>query len=262
MLPSYPDCPRRSAAKYWPHILREFGFDDIRQLEPGIGAAVGTGAHAAARVLMEAKRDQVAIEKVDQVVEIAIETFRNETAQGVIFDEITPAKNDGEAQIRDLFQSFRFEVAPAIDPEFVETRRKAQRGDELLLTGQADVETRTNEIADWKFGSRFPIAQAQLGGYSVLRRSAGAPRAALLATWHLPRTKRGRSYPGAKVRRYSVDYCEKTAFATMARIQKDFANFMTAKDPFCFPANPMSVLCSDKFCPAWGTSFCQAARYE
>jgi hypothetical protein len=260
MIPSYPDCPRRAAAKYWSNIVREFGFDDLRKLEPGVGAAVGTGVHKVASIIMESKRDGIIIENADHAIEIGIETFRSEVAQGALFDETTPAKNDAEHQIRALADSFRHDVAPQIDPEFVELRREAAKGAEIILSGQPDVETKTNEIADWKFGSKFPIAQGQLGGYSILRRSAGQAPATTVSTWHLPRTKRGRSYPGASRKSYSVDFCEKTAFATIARIQKDFNNFMAVKDPFCFPANPMSILCSSKFCPAWSTSFCGACK--
>ncbi|CAO3439801.1 hypothetical protein [Azospirillum argentinense] len=28
-------------------------------------------------------------------------------------------------------------------------------------------------------------------------------------------------------------------------------------DPWAFAANPSSKLCSDRFCPAWGTAFCR-----
>lgn len=262
ILPSYPDCPRRAAVKMFRQVIAESGFDDLRTLENHVGAAVGTGAHKVASIIMESKRDGIQIVNLDQAVEVGIDTFRKEIVDGAIFDQTTPAKNDAEHQIRALVDSFRHEVAPQIDPEFVEFRREAIKGSEIVLSGQPDVETKTNEIADWKFGSKFPIAQAQLGAYAILRRSAGQARPAVVTTWHLPRTKRGSAYPGASRKVYSVDFCEKTAFATIARIQKDFNNFVASKDPFCFPANPMSILCSSKFCPAWGTSFCKAAGNE
>jgi hypothetical protein len=35
------------------------------------------------------------------------------------------------------------------------------------------------------------------------------------------------------------------------------AQFNATGDVNCFMANQMSMMCSDKYCPAWGTKFCE-----
>ena len=47
MLPSWPDCPRRGAAKQWRHGVNTAGYH-LRESRSSVGAAVGTAVHAAA----------------------------------------------------------------------------------------------------------------------------------------------------------------------------------------------------------------------
>jgi hypothetical protein len=39
--------------------------------------------------------------------------------------------------------------------------------------------------------------------------------------------------------------------------QGDPGRYLLPGDPWAFPANPGSKLCSAKWCPAWGTTFCR-----
>ena len=50
--------------------------------------------------------------------------------------------------------------------------------------------------------------------------------------------------------------------ATVRKIVQDVKLFRETQDPWSFVANPNSFLCSDKFCPAFGSKFCGAWRVK
>jgi hypothetical protein len=268
MLPSYADCPRRAAAKQWRRLIVDKGFD-LRELEKPIGTAVGDGGHEIARLLCIAKRDGIAVMDYD-VIDAGIEKFRDSSANGILFDETTSNKNDAEKQVQMLGRSFCAQVLPNVMPEIVECHdgsgqevtRSARFEDRITITMHPDLETRDNTIEDWKFGKLFPYTVPQLGGYSLGRHSNGSPRPVGLTMWHLPRTSLKKAFPGASPHKYDVALCEKAAFATISRACADVTKFQESGEPWCFPANPLSMMCSDKYCPAWGSNFCEVWKCQ
>ncbi|MEI6283433.1 MAG: hypothetical protein WCP82_12085, partial [Alphaproteobacteria bacterium] len=56
---------------------------------------------------------------------------------------------------------------------------------------------------------------------------------------------------------YPVASCEQAARTVLNRIDIAVQAFKRAGDAWSFIPNPSSMLCADRFCPAWGTDFCK-----
>ncbi len=255
MLSSYPDCPRRGfAAQYW-KLVESAGFT-LRQTRPSIGAAVGTGVHAGGEYGLTLKmRGERA--SVQDEVEIAINAMRGEMRDGVVYDHETTSPNDAESQVRVLVNSYHEEIIPIINPLRLEVQREAMVSPTIKLTGRTDIETVEHLIYDVKAGSKESPHYGQFGGYSLLKKAHGEPVAGIRSAY-LQRTKK--TYPGAKVIPYDIATCEQTAYAVTAQIARDHIQFERSGNPLVIAANPMSNMCSEKYCKAWGTTFCQLGR--
>lgn len=254
-LPSYSDCPRRAAARSWRSIIESSGFS-LRSLPNSIGAAIGTGIHDGAAYIMECKRDETEY-TVSNAEELSIVSLRKNISDGIVWDKTTGNTNTAEKQIIRIIGLFAVSHAPNIKPQLVEESRSAAIADGFELSGHPDVETATADIRDWKQGTVKRPYHSQLGGYSLLRRSQGGTRPSALAKDFFKRVPLDKPQPPVETTLYDVDSAERAAWAIVGHIMRDIKNFIKSGDPWCFACNPMSMLCSDKFCCAWGTSFCE-----
>lgn len=258
MLPSYSDCPRRAAAKAWPKFFQAAGFS-FRQLDNSIGAIIGTGVHAGAGYILEAKRDGKSASLTD-AQEVSIVSLRKGAEAGIIWDGTTENLNTAEKQALRLTAQFDAELAPIVQPEYIEYRRKTIIKDGWELSGQPDVETVDEVIRDWKTGTALRAYQAQHGGYSLQRRSQGLSKPKRLIMDHLKRVSINTPQPPVHSVEYDVDVAERAAWAIIGYIGRDMRAFLKSGDPSSFPCNPMSMMCSDKYCPARGSSFCELVK--
>lgn len=257
MLPSYPDCPRRGAAKQFRELIINAGFT-LRNLMPSIGAAIGTGCHSGAiNLLNDVILSGVPGSKSD-AEELSIIRFREQIELGVVWDSITCKNNDAEKQIRILLNSFLLEALPQIKPKFTEFARLAVLG-EIENTGHTDIETIENGIDDLKFGAQFRPYHSQLGDYAILRESMAGGKVESLRLFHMPRVSLKKNYPGMSVFHYDIRESKNAAWYTIRMIRGQVLKFIETKNPWSFPANPMSMMCSEKYCPAHGTDFCKMA---
>lgn len=254
-LPTYADCPRRAATRIVRKQIIAAGYD-LRVMLPGIGAAVGTGVHAAASY--QAKEKMEGRSPMDGA-DLAIETFRKEIADGVTFDGTTPSANIAERQIEVLSVSVRQEILPRLNPVSVEPDGMTAAWDGVELSGRWDIEE-PDGIDDYKTGTKMRPAHAQLGGYSLLRKSYGKPQATRLTVIHLPRVPVKKTYPGASSVNYDVGVCENAAFVAIKHIIRDIKNFEASQSPDVFLCNPASMLCSPNYCSAYGTDWCEISK--
>jgi hypothetical protein len=259
-LPYYADCPRRSAIRIIPRLLEAQGYVFQRQ-QPNIGAAIGHGTHAAAAHLAAVKLlgEQPAENHLKNGIELGISGFREEIKDGVSFDGTTTTTNEAEKQIITLSTSVLYEIMPALNIVTSEPPplRAAMQG--IEFTGRWDIEE-PDGIDDYKTGTSARACHAQLGGYSLLRTSNGREKSKRLTQIYLPRVSVKKQYPGAQRINYDVDICETTAYNTIKHIVRDIRNFETTQSPQVFMANPCSVLCSQKFCAAFGTEWCEFGK--
>jgi hypothetical protein len=254
-IPSYADCPRRSAAKAFGRLATDAGFE-FKKSPAGIGAAVGTAVHSAADYIMQEKIKTDVLGNLKNAVEIGIEGFKKEISDGVVWDTSTENQNAAEKQIDRLSNSFYAEIAPIIKPKNTEINYRAAIAEGFELTGRIDLEDCDESVHDWKTGAVLHSYHGQMGCYSLLKKSVALIPKELIIHY-LPRVSIKKNYPGAQHIPYDRALCERAAWATLQIIMRDIKNFRRTQNPWSFAANPMSMLCSEKFCPAYKTQFCE-----
>lgn len=262
MLPGYADCPRRAAAKQFRKLFEGIGYQ-FRQLPPSVGSAAGTATHTGCEMLLRAKFAGKTI-SLDDALEPAIAGFSEEIAPGAIWDDTTPNANTAQLQIQRMVAAYRNGPLETIMPlnvngePAVELALEADAGDGWKLTGHIDVVDDFSVPHDTKTGSLPRPYYAQMGSYSLLIRSNRiAPVVEGLQIDYLQRVGKTKPQPPAEVKTYPVAPCERNAMAVIGKIKGDMAEFQIKQNPSAFPCNHMSMMCSDKYCPAWGTAFCE-----
>ena len=253
-IPSYNNCARKQAAALFQKEIAEKGFS-LRKLQNNIGAAVGTAIHAGVAHLLRAKRDGQP-GALKEGPDIALAELDNKLKEEVFFDKTTPTRDQAVEQIKTQLSIYLKSYLPTARPKRIEETLTAVMTEDLVLQGTLDYQDEADIIHDSKFGARRPEAQGQLGAYSLLVRSHGDRVSGLQVDW----IKR----PGKKlipsdpvIIKYDVSDSERLAESTIHRMQRDLTEFKNTGDPYVFAANPMTYLCSEKFCPAHGTDFCK-----
>lgn len=253
MLPSYFDCARRAAAKQYRKEIEAAGFV-LRETFPSVGATFGTAAHAAGEHLLRHKAQHFSDASEAQALEVAMQNFTEETAEGVEWDDTTPNQNTAQFQLRRVVSAIAV-FSQRVMPKEVELELRADAGDGFELTGKLDLLTVDEVLRDLKTGALHRPYQSQLGAYALLARSSGEKVKAVAIDW-IARTPKTKPQPPVQTESYPLDACEQAAFATVNRIKQDVIKFRSSGDPWAFPANPMTMMCGARFCPAHGTAFC------
>lgn len=273
-LSGYPDCGRRSAARMFRAEIVAAGYD-LNETPRGIGAAVGTSVHKAAAIMLEEKAKTGELPPDSVTADAAIDTLRAETEPGVVLDRTTVDMNEAEQQVLRMAKVYRRDVAPDIQPLIVEERLQATvpwSTQRLVLSGQADVIAREpGRVRDLKTGARLSNHNPQIGAYSLLARAQGVEihEAGIdfIQRAHITSRTKTQVQPGAVIQKHNVAKVETAAANVLRHIDSDLRTFregdatrgLLPGDAWAFPANPSSMLCSAKYCPAHGTSFCHEA---
>lgn len=257
MLPAYFDCARRAAAKQFRKEIEAAGFK-LRETAPSVGAALGTSVHAAAEYLLRHKLQNFTLGNEAHAVDIAFAKFSEETEPGAEWDDTTPNPNVALFQMRRLVGAFA-DFAQRVTPKAVELELRADAGDGFELTGHVDLLTAVGEVRDLKTGALHRPYESQLGAYSLLARSGGEDVKAVAIDW-IARAPKTKPQPSVQTTTYDLSVSERAAWATIGFIKRDVMKFRETRDPWSFAANNMSMMCSNKFCPAHGTSFCDMGR--
>jgi hypothetical protein len=164
-----------------------------------------------------------------------------------------------------MTQTYHRLVAPTVEPIRVEKRLEAEISPGFVLSGQSDMVCREPQsIRDLKTGTRSPTSvAAQLGGYSLLNRSHHMSIETASIDW-LKRVRETKPQPEPVSQKVKLEHAETAATMVIAHIIKGIETFRRGDperrilpgDPWAFLANPSSILCSPKYCPAHGTEFC------
>lgn len=260
-LPSYMDCNRRAAAKMFTEEIEASGYQ-LRKLASSVGAALGTAGHYGIEVVLTNKIHLGVLGSVEDACAAAIERFSEEIAPGVVWDDTTPSMNAAIVQLKRQVQAY-MPMAAVLDPKAVELALKADVGDGFVLAGHIDIIERNGAIRDEKYGAREGQYWLQLGGYGLLATSAGHEVGSLNVDW-IPRVGKTKHQPPVTTTQYDVQQSQIDAYQVIQRIKADVQQFRRDPDRLyqSFPANPMSMMCTDKYCPAHGTEFCNAWKYR
>lgn len=262
-LSGYPDCGRRTAARVFRKLVEAMGFK-LRETPQSIGASVGTGVHAGAALLLKEKMERGALPPLSAATDCAIQSIQESAKGGVLYDRETPALNIAEQQAVRMVHAYRETVAPKIEPIAVEERLEAQVTPTIILSGQSDTIAREpGAVRDLKTGKRRGNHKPQIGGYGLLERTHNRPVVKAVEDF-LPRVSIKKPQPPGEEHRHDLAAAESAAMNVIHRMTEDLNTFMHGSDelrirpgdPWAFPANPSSMLCSAKWCPAHGTQFC------
>lgn len=250
-LTSYADCARRTIARSMSALPRDAGFT-LRQVDSSIGANVGTGTHTAVAHFLTEKMRTGSLGSASAAEDAGIASLHEEAAKGVAYDATTPDLSTGERQVRRQADAYRRLVAPKVEPVMVEERLEAAFGP-FLISGQVDVAT--DGVRDLKTGKNHTIHMPQLGAYSLLLKAHGQSSAFIIEDY-VPRGSLAKPQGDPISTPYDAALTENVAKKTILRMARDVQEFQQSGDPLVFAANPGSMLCSERLCPAWGTSFC------
>jgi PD-(D/E)XK nuclease superfamily len=268
-LSGWPDCPRRGAARLFRREIEAAGFR-LRHTLRGIGAAIGTAVHRSAEIVLREKAHSGSLPPLSVATDCAVDTLGEEIGRGEIgWDGSRGATHnvrDAERQVVSMSSAYHRVVAPAVHPIMAEERLEAEVEPGLVLSGQPDLVAREpHAVRDLKTGVRAPASFApQLGGYSLLARSHKLDIDTANIDF-IARASANKPQPDPVTKEVMVAQAETAAVNILRHIAGDIATFRhgdTARrirpgDPWAFQANPASVLCSPKWCPAFGTDFCR-----
>lgn len=274
-LPSVSDCMRRTVYKGFGNrrgrmveILKEAGFNPPESEKSGAAALVGTSAHAFSMTILEAK---IAGHDISGAPEALISDAKD-AANDAIAKELSDRGVEWDAEIQNRDKAFQLvmslgaafmEFADTFNPMEVEfsmsglLAKKDGDSPAIYLSGHGDIREVDFRIRDLKFGRKAAGYQFQLGAYAILSKAEGKDANGLTID-HFPRKKQ------VEYRRsdYDTMACGSEAFKLLQRTIESIKAFEKSGNPGCFHANPSSQLCSQKWCPAFGTKFCKLGETE
>lgn len=253
-LSGYADCPRRTAARILRSEIEDAGYS-LRSTPKTIGGMVGTAMHAGTAHIMSEKRKTGLMGNTMEAEQVALEILETETVGDVLWDSHTENLDSAQKQALSMLQICRQEVLPHITPVEVEKRLEAKVREDVTLTGQVDVSSE-HGIMDWKTGRIRRANGPQYGAYLLLARTHGMPGNDATEVY-IKRVKADKPQPLPEVHKYQAGIIENSAIAIIKHMTRDIDAFRAKGDHREFLANPSSMLCSDKYCPAWGTGFCK-----
>lgn len=269
----HPDCPRRWAAGHMRGEVEAAGYQ-LRTCGHHVGAAIGSGLHAAVAALHQSTINGGSEMPATIAVDLGIGEMERRIAEAeTIWDgKAAPNLDSAQKQIGRMYRCYAAEIAPSVNAVEIELRLEAQVDPKglFVLSGQKDLTAREpNRLRDLKtFGAKLGWHGPQLGCYSLLDASrepgrARIPEAVIDAVARVPLS---RPQPPARTVRYDLAECEADAVAVLRSIMQQVKAWRGGTEhsaplnPRVFPANPSSILCSAKYCPAWGTAFCTAHK--
>lgn len=256
---SYPDCPRREATKIFGRQIEAAGY----QLNPRrnhIGAVVGTGVHGGMGASLTHKMMHGDMVDEETAIGAGITAMRTSMEQEgeIVWDGVTPEANTAEQQVIRGVKAFRSYCAPRIDPQLVELRFEATYQGRYVISGQPDYFTKDGTLGDLKNGKTRRENGPQYGVYSLLLGSQEEPiQVKQMVENFIPRVDLRKAPPVPQAVAYQLEVAEERAHHVLGLIVQHYEEFERTGDRWAFPSNPSSMLCSPKYCPAFGTSFCR-----
>lgn len=263
MLSTFADCPRRAIA-LGPGAIDPANEDpdqldlswswrppDLRTLTAGVAPVIGTAVHKGAQINLTGG-------SIENAIEIAVARFRELIGNGVEYDGpsgCTPNSRVAERQIAAMVRVHAVQLVPRIQAERIEFELRGRLSGDYEMIAHPDVYG-SGVLRDLKTGQRRWPASAQLGAAVILARANGL-EVREIAIDYIPRCPDGKQ-DSARTIVYDVKAACAHAKGVIRQMMRTIDEFRASGDPETLPANPMSALCSEKYCPARGTNFCQA----
>lgn len=265
-LPTESDCQRRWATTGVPDLITAAGFQ-LRELPNSVGAAVGSGVHAGNAFCLDERRRTGNLGSRVESEERAIAEFDRRVAEeGCMWDEVTERRDTAQKQIFRMAASYRLAVAPYVIPTLVEERLVAKVAPGWEISGQVDTLTASpGALRDTKTGKIQRQNLTQYGTYLAILRGHGYSPSLMIEDY-IPRLSLKRTQPPPIQTEFDPIVAMAEAREAVNRVIAAVAEFerrLLAQDAppeMAFRPNPASPLCSQKWCRAWGTSFCKVHK--
>jgi len=255
--PMWPDCQRRTAARMFGTEIADAGYH-LREIATSVGASVGTATHTAVAHCLTEKMQGRGVPPDVDCTDKGIDELRKRIAdEGVQWDATTPNLNTAQRQVQRQYKIYRLVVAERINPVAVEHRVTVNTIRGNKLSGQIDCAD--TGIRDLKTGTVARNNIAQYGGYSMLRRGEGHAVPTITEDY-VPRVAIDKEQPPPLEIAHNPQLAEAVAARIIQDIESAYEQFRSTGDNLTFLANPASVLCSDRFCLAHGTDWCEEGR--
>lgn len=258
-LTEWPDCERRWAARHVADMIKAAGYD-LRTVPSTIGAKVGTALHSGAAHMLRHKMEHGELSLEPEAIEVGIESLKAGLREGggVLWDATTENIDTAEKQTARMVRAYQHFIAPQLRPTAVEHEMKARFNPRIVVTGHLD-EAEDSEVNDTKSGVMRRPNHPQYGCYSMLRRAGGHP-VSRFNEHYVPRNSLKQPQKTPEIHAYPVGTCEQAAHAVLGRIDDAVQAFQKSGDNWAFLANPASMLCGNKYCPAFQTSWCRSHK--
>lgn len=254
MLPGIDNCEMNAIVRQFPEMV-ELAGNSLRRPRPHIGGIAGSGFHAAAEHVLIHRMEDGALEAAREVI---LKEIDGAPDKQIEWDLATKRVDDALAWVDRAIKKW-IPVAETYVPEQVEAYFEMPLGDGFKFTGHLDVRTVFGVIIDHKSGQHIPHPMPQIGGYAKLAEHAGL--AVTGGEMHyVARVPLTRTQPEVFIERYHIPTAIRMADIAIDRIKEVVNKFMRTGDPLTFRMNPSALICSKKFCPVWGTSFCNQWR--
>lgn len=253
ILPSYADCSKRAFANLYIKTLKEFGYV-LNSPSLYVGSAIGTATHKGFSSDLIGIRDGD-LKSKDDVLNIGIDKYRQLSVDGIGFDSVTNNSNLAENQIQQILKMYLLKMHSKMRPEYVEHEFKVKYKGHII-TGHPDLIDLGSVIVDFKTGFKRNPYQSQTGIYGKLYEARAKKPCKGMTIVHIPRRK-DMTNPKINIYNYNVEISKSIALRTIDRIISDYEIFIETECPNHIPENPMSFLCSRKYCLAHGTDFCE-----
>jgi hypothetical protein len=251
-----------NAAKSYEWLVRAKGFE-LRPRTSGmknIGNVSGTAGHKAFTRFFENRRSS------GEIDETLLYTTANENLaeniDGVEWDKTTPESagiSGAQFQLKRMLDAY-LPTAMTIKPKHLELELITPLDTDFEFKGEMDIVEEDGTIRDMKFGKNVYPYEAQLGGYYLLLEKNGYEPNGRLIVDHTPRTAKTKPQKPTEVIEYNKDTAVVAADRTAEEIMRQITKFKETGDPWSFPANPNTFLCSKTWCPAHSTPFCDMGR--
>ena len=251
------DCDRRLAAKQWPKLLEKHGFELTKRAN-NIGAALGRAAHRVFAAQLRLKRDAGVHSDYLAGVGDSMALFDQEVKdEGIEVDQTTPSRDDAVSQIAAMAKEFNGGYLPYATPQLIEEELAIwkDRDRQVMLTTTPDHCSTAGDVDDFKTGAREPVAPYQLGQQAIILAEHGYKAKRVSTIW-IPR-------PGNKDlmrRSWPLKEAKEAAESRVEHLVASFREYEKERSPLAFDANPQSMTCDKRFCPAFATAFCPLTK--
>lgn len=253
MLPAWDDCARRTGGRQYGHLLAEHGHE-LRSLLPSVGAAIGTAVHKGASHFLIARLTGADEPTRDQCTDAALAALAEQLAPGAVWDATSPNMQTAHKQVMRMLGVYLPTLA-GVRPLIVESEMRSTIADGWELSGHVDNFTEDGDLDDLKTGVPPRNHRPQIGGY-VLNLEANGHKVTTAGMTFVQRVRLSKPQPLPVRTDYDLSECRLVAWRAINDIKDSMERYKTTGNPHELQENPMSLMCSAKYCSSWGTSFC------